>query len=178
MSKRNYFWYFIVIIVLLASVTFFKGWITTAAIPLWIGGLIGIFLPEIDHLIYAYFLRPHEYDSQRIQRMMSQGQVAQSVQMGTETRSNKNNLIFHNLTFHFIFSLFALFVISSTGSLLGRGLVLGFLVNLLVDQYFDYRQFGDLNNWFSQIKMSLTHDQSKLFLIVQTLTVFLLGVIF
>lgn len=178
MSKRNYFWYFIVILVLLALVTLFKWWFTVAVFPLWIGGIIGIFLPEVDHLIYAYFLRPHEYDSQRMQRMISQGNIVQSVQMGTETRSNKNSLIFHNLTFHFIFALFALFVVSSTGSLLGRGLVLGFLVNLLVDQYFDYKQQGNLNNWFSQVNMSLTQDQSKLFLIFQVLILFLLGVFF
>ena len=177
MVRKNYLWYFLVILVLLALTTVLKGWFTLGVIPLWIGGLLGIFLPEADHLIYAYFLRPHEYDSQRMQRMMAHGQVFQTVQMGTETRSSKQSLIFHTLSFHIVFFLFALFVITSTGSLLGRRLVLGFLVNLLVDQYFDYRALGDLNNWFSQMKMSVTKDQSKLFLGVQVILLFVLAVL-
>lgn len=178
MSAKKFLLYILAVIVLFALVTLLKGWINPFVIPLWIGGLIGVFLPEIDHLVYAYFLRPHEYDSQRIQRMINQGQVVQSLQMGEEARVNNKNLVFHTVYFQIIFILFALFVVTSTNSLLGRGIVLGFLINLLIDQYLDLKMYPTLDNWFNQIKINLTQERASLYVLGNAIAIVILALIF
>lgn len=178
MASKNFAFYIFSLVILLALVTILKGWIDLFVIPMWIGGLIGVFLPEVDHLIYAYFLRPHEYDSQRIQRMINQGQVVQSVQMGTETRADHQSLVFHTITFQIVFLLFSVFVITSTNSLLGRGLVLGFLLNLLVDQAMDLQKTEALENWFRQIKTNLSREQASFYVLGNLLAIIVLAFFF
>lgn len=178
MAAKNFASYIFSMVILFAIVTVLRGWIELFVIPFWIGGLIGIFLPEVDHLIYAYFLRPHEYDSQRMQRMVQQGQVIQSVQMGSETRTEHQSLVFHTIYFQVIFALFSLFVVTSTGSLLGRGIVLGFLINLVVDQYFDLQKNQALENWFRQTKLSLSRAQASLYVLGNALAIVLLALLF
>lgn len=45
--------------------------------PFWLGALIGTILPDIDHIIYVYFLRPYEVTSQRINYMAQRGELRQ-----------------------------------------------------------------------------------------------------
>lgn len=178
MTTKSFAFYIFSIVILLGLTTVLKGWINLFVIPLWIGGLIGIFLPEVDHFIYAYFLRPHEYDAQRMQRMVNQGQVMQSVQMGSETRAAHSSLVFHTVYFQLIFLLFSVFVVTSTGSLLGRGLVLGFLLNLVIDQYFDLQRTQSLENWFQQIKLNLSREQATFYVLGNLLAIIVLAFIF
>lgn len=175
MGAKQLIFYLASVLILLALVTLLKGWFDLSVVTFWVGGLIGVFLPEIDHLIYAYVLRPHEYDSQRMQRMINQGQVAQSVQMGAETREQRTTLVFHTITFQLIFVLFAIFVVSSTGSLLGRGLVLGFLLNLVVDQGLDLQKTSALENWFGQLKLNLTREQAVFYVLGNLLVIIVLA---
>jgi len=178
MSAKNLIFYLFALTILLGLTTVVKGWVSLAVIPFWIGGLIGIFLPEIDHLIYAYFLHPHEYDSQRMQRMMNQGQIIQSVEMGSETRQNHRGMTFHNSSFQIIFLLFSLFVVTSTGSLLGRGIVLAFLLNLVIDQYFDLRVKGNIDDWLNGLKMKLTREQTNFYVLLQLAAIIILALLF
>ncbi len=178
MTAKNLTLYVVAVLILLSTITLLKGWLNLFVIPLWVGGLIGIFLPEVDHLIYAYFLRPHEYESQRMQRMVKQGQVVQSMQLGLETRPEKQSLVFHTISFQVIFTLFSLFVVSSTGSLLGRGIVYGFLLNLVIDQYFDLRKTEALENWFQQVRLSLTRQQAHLYVFSNLLVIIIFAFLF
>ena len=178
MATKNFALYIFSVVILFALVTILKGWMDLFVIPLWIGGAIGVFLPEVDHFIYAYFLRPHEYDSQRMQRMVNQGQVMQSVQMGSEARTERQNLVFHTIYFQIVFLLFALFVVTSTGSLLGRGIVLGFLLNLVVDQGLDLQKTHALENWFRQLKLNLSREQASFYVLGNLLVIIVLAFFF
>lgn len=117
-------------------------------------------LPDVDHLIYIYLLKPHELTSQRATRMLSRGEVLSTLNLLVTTRSERTNLIFHNSAFQVIFLVFSFFVLSSSGSLLGRGIVLTFLLHLMIDQYVDFGQLGSISHWTKSLEIKLDHNQS------------------
>lgn len=128
-------------------ISLFKGWMSILYWPFWIGGIVGNFLPDLDHLIYIYFLRPHELTSQRVSYMLSKREVLKSLSLLARTRSERTSLIFHTAGFQLIFLVLTFLVVTSSGSLFGRGLVLAFFLHLLVDQAIDLME-GAERNWF------------------------------
>lgn len=133
-----------------------------AFVLFWIGGLIGTFLPDIDHLIYVYFLKPHELTSQRATNLMQQGQVTQTADLLVSTQNERQNMIFHTIWFQLVFLGLTFLVMTSSSSLFGWGLVLAFSLHLLIDQIQDYQKYSTLNNWFNGSKFALM-GQAQLF---------------
>ena len=143
--------------------------------PFWVGGFVGVFLPDIDHLIYVYFVQPQELTSQRVGYLVNKKELKRSVELLYETRSERRGLIFHTLLFQIIFFVLTFWVMSSSGSLFGQGLVLSFALHLSVDQIVDLTEVGNLNNWFKDLPFSLDPKQSRTYWIVTTIMVLLFG---
>lgn len=158
--KRQLLIYIVSFLIFFVLISLARGWFSTVFLAFWIGGLIGAILPDVDHLIYIYFLKPHELTSQRATRMLSRGEVWSTLNLLATTRSERTNLIFHNAAFQIIFLIFSFFVLSSSGSFLGRGIVLSFLLHLLVDQYIDFQQVGSIGHWTKSLELKLDHKQS------------------
>jgi len=155
-----------------------RNWLDPRFVVFWVGGAIGAILPDIDHLIYIYFLKPHELTSQRATRMISRGQILSTFNLLSSTRSERTSLIFHTAMFQIIFAIFTFFVISSSSNLLGRGLVLAFSLHLLADQYLDFKQLGNLNIWFKNLKIVLDRNQTIAYWAGAALLLVLYGFIF
>src|SRR6266404_46507 len=132
--------------------------------PFLVGALIGTFLPDIDHYIYVYYLRPYEVTSQRVMYDVKKGNLWQSWDLLSITRSERTNLILHTILFQILFLVLSFLVITSSSSLLGKGLVLAFLLHLLVDEILDLRANGNLGNWFKNIPIVLDSLQLKIYL--------------
>jgi hypothetical protein len=132
---------------------------------LWFGGILGTLLPDIDHLIYIYFLRPHELTSQRVASMLGKRELMKTLQLLAVTRAERTKLIFHTAYFQLLFLVFAYLVITSSGSILGRGLVLAFSLHLLIDQAVDWMETGGLANWFRQIPVQLEREQQRWYMV-------------
>ncbi len=141
----------------------------------WVGGLIGIFLPDIDHFIYAYFVKPQDLTSQRIGYLIDKRNIQRSIELMYETRSERKGLIFHTILFQMIFLVLTFWMMSSSGSLFGRGLVLSFALHLAVDQLIDLTEIGNLNNWFKDLPFVLDVDKSKTYWMITTIIVLVFG---
>lgn len=172
--------------VVFVLIAIFKKWLSLDFWPFWVGGLIGTFLPDVDHLIYVYFLRPHELTSQRTARMFSNKDYWEMVKLLVETRKERNRLIFHSAFFQVIFVVLAFLIITSSGSVFGIGLVLAFYLHLLTDQFIDLvviskesprvrmdnrlkkdflpEEWGEdpnpLENWFKGLKLNLSKEKA------------------
>ena len=144
-------------------------------IPFLIGGLIGTVLPDIDHIIYVYYLRPYEVTSQRVMYDVKKGNLSESWNLLSSTRSERTNLILHTVTFQLLFVLLSFLVISSSGSMLGRGLVLAFLLHLFIDEMIDLKANGNLSNWFRQIPIQLDRMQLNIYLIANLFVILIFG---
>lgn len=164
------FWliYFAIIVIV-------KQYFDITFIPLLIGGLIGIVLPDIDHLIYVYFIKPGDLSSQRVNYLLDKKEIIRSVELLYETREERKELIFHTLYFQAIFFVLMFWVLSSSGSVLGRSLVVSFMMHLSIDQFLDLKNMGNLDNWFKYLPFKLDYNQSKFGWIATTSLVLLVG---
>lgn len=159
-------------------ISLMRGWFNTNYLIFWLGGLLGTLLIDVDHLIYVYFLKPHELTSQRVDNLLKKRQVKKTFELLTVTRSERTELIFHTAYFQIIFLLFAFLVVTSSGSILGRGLVLAALLHLLIDQVIDYFETGDIRNWFKDLPVKLDKKQANWYMVSVGLVILVLGLFF
>lgn len=143
----------------------FQGWFELKYLPLWFGGVLGTFLPDIDHLIYIYFLKPEDAISQKAMTMIEGREVKKTLELLAETSGQREKLIFHSVPFQVLFLVFAFLVITSSGSILGRGLVLAFSLSLFVDQTIDFMETGSISNWFRDTSINLDKEQQRWYLV-------------
>jgi len=128
--------------------------------------LIVLFLPLIDHVLYIFFYKPVELTSQRVKYFISQKQYKQSILLLFETRNERKDLVFHTLSFMLVFAALAFWFMSSSGSLFGRGLVLGFWLHL---SYFVLKKYFNM-------EFILNNKKNTLLLIISMfLLLFYLG---
>ena len=111
-----------------------KGWLKFSYWPFWLGGLIGSFLPLLDHLVYVFLLYPQELSSQRVVYFFKNRNFTGALRFLIETRGERTNLVFRSNTFLIVISILTVWILSSSGSLIGTGLVLGAVIYLLVDR--------------------------------------------
>ncbi len=144
-------------------------------LPFLVGGIIGSILPDIDHLIYVYYLRPYEVTSQRVMYDVQKGNLRQTWNLLSATRGERVNLILHTVLFQILFLVLSFLVITSSASLLGRGLVLAFLLHLFVDEVLDLKANGNIANWLKNIAIELNNSQIKYYLTANFIVILIFG---
>jgi hypothetical protein len=179
--KKELALHFITLIILFIVISLFKAVLTgqisyiLSFWPFWLGGIIGTILPDVDHIIYVYYLRPYEVTSQRVMQGVQSGNLWQSWNLLSETRGERTNLILHSVVFQILFVVLSFLVLSSSGNLLGKGLVVAFLLHLFVDEILDLRAIGNLTNWFKQIPIQLDNTQLNIYLITNAVIILFFG---
>lgn len=168
---------FIGIVVLLITLTLVKNWFSFSYALVWLGVLVGFYLPIVDHIIYAYILRPELEVSGRIRSLVSIKKGRELVSYINQTASERQKLIIHTAYFQVVFLVLTFFILTSSSSLFGRGLVYGFSLALFVTQVFYFRSNGNLDRWFSEMKITLDANKTKLYLYAVGFVVFILSII-
>lgn len=129
----------------------------------WVGGLIGIVLPDVDHLIYIYFVKPQELTSQRVNFYLGNHEFKKSLGVLYDTRSERGGLIFHSVFFQIIFFVLTFLMLTSSSSFFGRGLVLSFSLHLVVDQIIDLMELSSFDNWMRYSPIKLDYEKAKIY---------------
>jgi hypothetical protein len=173
--KKEIFIHFSFLISLFIFISLAKGWMGLSYWSFWVGGIVGNFLPDLDHFIYVYFLRPHELTSQRVSYLVEKRNLSRSFRLLAETRSERTKLIFHSGLFQLIFIVLAFFVVTSSGSLFARGVVLAFFLHLLVDQAVDLVETGNMDNWTGGYRLETSNNQAKIYWSIMFLILLLLS---
>ncbi|QQG47546.1 MAG: hypothetical protein HY044_00435 [Candidatus Woesebacteria bacterium] len=176
--KREVFVHIISFLLFFFFISLIKKWINLSYYSFWIGGLVGTMLPDIDHILYVYLMRPYELTSQRVTYEVNKRDFLRAFALLSESRSERTNLVFHNFLFQIIFFILTFFVLSSSMNLLGRGIVIGFSLHLLIDQFIDLVTIDTINHWFTKFRFNLDRGQAALYLVIGTILVFGLSVIF
>jgi len=174
--KKEFVRHLLVLIILLTVTILIKRWFSLSCWPYVVGGIIGTILPDLDHFLYLY-LNPQELTSQRSLYMSRKGQFLATLRLLAETRSERKNLIFHTFIFMAIFLVLTIFVLTSSASIFGRGLVLAFYLHLSIDALVDWRETGALENWFRNFPVSIAQDKLGLLVLANLILVFLLAVL-
>lgn len=163
--KKDLLTHFSFFIAFFIFISIFRGLLKSDFLPFWFGGIIGSILPDIDHLIYVYLTKPQEAVSQKVDNLINNNKFKETWDLLAVTRSKRLDLIFHTAYFQLIFLAFAFLVITSSSSLLGKGIVLAFSLHLLIDQAIDLTETKNLDNWFRKIIIISDKNQRKWYLI-------------
>lgn len=123
---------FIFLISYFLLITLFKKYFSFSFWPFWVGGMVGLFLGNVDHLLHIFVFKPYELTSQRIVSLTREKRFKEVLRLLYDTKDERVNLIFHTINFQVIFLALTFWVMSSSGNLFGRGLVLAFLLNLVI----------------------------------------------
>ncbi|OGM75532.1 hypothetical protein A2210_00340 [Candidatus Woesebacteria bacterium RIFOXYA1_FULL_40_18] len=173
--KKELFTHFAFLISFFILVSIFRGYFSLPFWPFWVGGILGTLMPDLDHFLYVYFLRPQELTSQRVNYMLGKGEVFKTLDLLAETRYERTKLIFHTIFFQVIFFILSFLVISSSGSIFGRGLVLAFLLHLSIDQIIDLKETGGFSNWMRDMPFVLDRTRTIYYVIATLLIILLFG---
>lgn len=173
--KREVFLHFSFWFSFFVFITLIRHYFNLSYWPFWVGGIIGTVLPDIDHILYLY-LRPQELTTQRLGFLIDRGEVKRVLTLLYETRGERKNLIFHTAFFQLIFLVLTFWVLTSSGSILGKGLVLAFSLHLLVDQIVDLTEMGSFDNWLKYSPFYLGLREGRIFWTVLTAVTILFGI--
>lgn len=142
-------------LVLAITLTIFGWHYQLSLVFLWIGLFLGNFLYHLDHLIYCLIQAPYEFTAQRIKRMIEQKQFRQSLDLLTGTEEERKRTIFHSVVFQVMLVVACFLILTSSSSLLGKGMLLGLLLHSLVEQGRVLVRKETINDWFWQIKSEI-----------------------
>jgi len=156
-------------------ISLIKNYFRLDAWPFWLGGIFGTILPDLDHIIYFYFISPTDLTSQRFSFLYNRHEFKRMAQLLYETRTERKGLIFHTIFFQVIFLILTFWMLSSSGSLFGRGMVLAFALHLSVDQLIDLTDLKNFNNWMRYLPMNFDFPKARLYWLGSTLLLMLFG---
>jgi hypothetical protein len=175
--KKDLAIHFTFAIALFVLITLFRDWLSLGFVAFWIGGILGTLLPDVDHLIYVYILKPNEVASQKIASLISQRQIVTTWDTLASTRADRKGLLVHNASFQVLFLIFSVLIITS-GSLIGMGIALGFMLHLILDEVVDFVETGNFDQWFSGFPVNLNSEQKRWLLVANVLILLALGFFF
>lgn len=180
--KKELLTHFLFAIPFFVLISLAKNWVTLPYWLFWVGGIVGTLLPYADHFIYIYFLAPHELTSQRVASYVSQKKIGSAMDLALVTSEERSKLIFHRAYFQLIFLVLTFWVITSSGSLMGRGIVLAFSLHLIIDQLEELLRIKNLNSWFREISFlppeGLDRDKTYAYFALNLLALILFAFVF
>ncbi|MCL5675887.1 MAG: hypothetical protein M1120_02040 [Patescibacteria group bacterium] len=131
---------------------------------LWLGGLLGSVLLESDYLFQVFLVQPDLPVSFSVKELWQKKQYRQSLNLLLDRHGEIKKLTFHTIFFQTIFYCFSFFILTSSGSFFGSGLVLTGLLSLLKEQVGDIRGMGGMREgWFSKLNISLSGNGQKIY---------------
>lgn len=130
---------------------------------LWAGLGLGQLLWQVDHLLYIFVKAPHEYTSQRVMRFLQNRQARQALELLVETKDERPRTLFCSVLFQGFLFVVAFFVLTSSSSVLGAGLVFGLLFQTLYRQGQEFLKKGEIASWFWQLKTRPSRNLQALY---------------
>lgn len=173
--KKDYLTHFLFLVALFALFAFFKKWLDIRYLPFLLGGVVGTLLPDIDYLINVYLLKPKEDVSQQAATLLSERKVLKSWNILATNQEKWSEMLLHTANFQAVFVVLAFWVVTSSPNLLGRGLVLAFLLHLVVDEVTDLIEKKDLSRWFVGFPLQLNLGERRWYVAINAGLILVFG---
>jgi len=142
---------------------------------LWVGALLGTFLLDLDHILFGLDPSNKTWWAEKFRFLWQKKDFKEAICHLVETHLEHNRLIFHSVLFQPILLFLAFFVLTSTGSLCGSGLVMSMNLHLLKDEWECFLEDRDINWLFWPIKRKIDKKGQKIYLLAVTFVFFLLS---
>ena len=131
--RRVFFIHFSFLVSFFILLSSFNLWFSFAYWPLWLGAIVGSILPELDSLVHVFFVSPQELTSQRVMDFFRRRNVLGAVKLLVETKSERAGLVFHSNLFILVSYLLLFWLVTSSESIFGKGIVFAMIMHLLVN---------------------------------------------
>lgn len=156
-------------------------WSTWEPVVSWlIGGFIGYWLLSLDRLVDVYLTHPETQLAHYVRYYIQKGNYRWAWMTLGKRQAEQTRLTFHSALFQVIWVMLAVFAFTSTSGFLGKGVVIGLGLHLLLNEWRDYIGSPErLRRWlFWQVQREVTAKETKFFLwgmtgVVAILTLFL-----
>lgn len=175
--KKDLITHFCFAAAFISLVFIYRRWFSLTYLPFIYGGIIGTILPDLDYILYAYILRPKEGESQQVAALVSEKKIVKTLDFLNSAYAKRSDLLFHTASFQALFVIFAFWVVTSAGSLLGSGLVLMFLLHLLIDEVADWAENKNLDRWFINFPVKFDAEQRYWYLIANGILILAFGIL-
>ncbi|MBI3980567.1 hypothetical protein HY345_01055 [Candidatus Microgenomates bacterium] len=133
-------------------------------ITFFLGALIGSQLLLTDYLFQVFLVQPDLEVAKDAKKLVREGKYLDGLKLVYQRRSEISNLTFHTILFQVVFYVFSFFVVTSSYSAFGKGVVLAALLYLLKEQIKEINAQKELNRqWFQRININLTPKEQKIY---------------
>lgn len=109
-----------------------------------VGWGLGHLLADLDHLFYAYACNPQELSCLRVKNEIANKRWRSAWAMLQATSGERKQLPVHNVLTGLIVAMLGIWTVTSSGSLIASGAVLGLGVRLILD----FWQTDDYHKWY------------------------------
>jgi|GEM_PF-1316851 len=133
-----------------------------------LGGIFGYILLEIDQFLYVFYTRPEEINSVTAIQLFKNRRYKEMVFFVLSHRDERKQLILHSAIMAPVLFLLSVFIITSSGSIFGMGLVLGIFLRYILDLGFLYKQGSFIlkEKFFWQVKGEIDDKNQKIYLLL------------
>lgn len=182
----TFIYFFIVSVLRLVTGGVALGWLGMLGIlELWLGAAIGVFLLDIDHLFYWWYLHPEKEDSMQAKGIWNQNNLKlkekakKLFELLQKYHVTHNRLMFHSVISQIVLLLLAFYLLTSGGSLFGSGIIMSINLHLLKDEWVDFLKNKEhFKDWlFWQIRETNLMVYAKEYLAVASVIFLLLSVL-
>lgn len=167
--------HFLALVVYLVVLVVFRGeWafsfrFLVETLVLGLGLAVGVYMLFLDRVVYT-FSYPKEQLSQYFVWYWKKKQYVSALALLDSRRSEQQKLTFRSALFMIIWVPLALFAVTSTPSLFGKGVVMGLMFHILYDAWRLQRMAPEKLNvrLFWQVKRQVGYEEQLVFLSVMT----------
>lgn len=142
---------------------------------LWVGAMVGAFVLGLDHLVYVVAF-PHELTPQRVIQLLGARRFREALSLLVSTTEERTRLYFRQALGQVVLIILAIYLLTSSGGLFGKGLILSANLGILVEEWRGVLgDMGKLNRWLFQHVRDEVDDQTvKEYVFVVTLVFLIL----
>jgi hypothetical protein len=164
--------YSAVLIVYLVIISFLRWELNWRVLLLWLGGFVGLALYNLDHLAYLLWQAPEDSAAIEFRQLVSQRRFKEGLFLLIKTADQRKRLVGHSVIFQGVLVALTFFAVSSTASLLGKGLVMGLFLYSLINQALLLLAGHDLSSWFWQVQTRLSKTGEAFYFLILVIIFF------
>lgn len=113
-----------------------------------VGAILGTFFLDLDYFLFAYITEPEHYFSKQLQKLISEKNISNVLNYIQTHKGEMGNLVLHSALFQGVLAALSFYVVSSSGNIFVKALVMTALLQSFYRQWVDYEKEKNLNDWF------------------------------
>ena len=177
MFKKELTTHFLLTFIYFTIISLFNFHLGFSLLFLWLGALLGTFLLDFDHVLVAFDKENKTWWAEKFRFLWQRKKYKEAIFHLAESHLEHSHLVFHSALFQPVLLFLAFFILTSTGSLLGNGLVMSVNLHLLKDEWHSFLEKGNIDFLFWQIKKKIDRDSQRVYLIVASFFFFLISLL-